>query len=124
MRGTSTLRIGAILKIGVRNPGIRGVAEGPEIGKPKHECPAIEVFARVWQIYGSRQRQIVRDVRIGIVHLLGEAVAANILIQLESRTSFVSEGVLIERGFKGNKAGRHVGIEYEIQVATLKNALG
>src|SRR5580704_7859762 len=102
MRGASALRIGAILKIRVGNPGIRGVAEGPEIVEPQHECPAIEVLARVWQIYGSRQRQIVRDVRVGIVHLLGEAVAANIFIQLESRSSFVRKGVFIEWGLKGN----------------------
>src|ERR1700676_5335215 len=123
MRGASPLRVGAILKIGVRNPRIRSVAEGPEIVESEHQSPAIEVFPRVRQIDRSRQWEVIRDVSVGIIHLFGDVMVADIFIQLESRTRFVGEGVFIERGFKCNKAGRQIGIEDEIQVAALQDAL-
>src|SRR5579872_2322037 len=123
MRGASPLGVGAILKIRVRNPGIRSVAQGPEIVESEHQSPAIEVFSRVRQIDGSGQGEVVGDVRVGIVHLFGKVMAADIFIQLESRSRLVGEGVFIERSFESNKAGGQIGIEDEIQVTALQNAL-
>src|SRR5579863_7618831 len=62
--------------------------------------------------------------RVCIVHLLREAMTAQILIQLETRPRFVSQRVLVEWRLESDKARGQVGIKREIEVSALLNSLG